>query len=135
MSVRLSCLLLLTIIAGCNLNDNKQSASIKGKGKLKFVELSHSFGELNHGDVVGHRFKVINEGKYPVVIQKVEKGCGCTDVIYKQQPIKPNDTTFIEVVFDTNGWHGRQVKQVVIHANDSIKKHELLVWTNIKSKK
>ncbi|WP_430816817.1 DUF1573 domain-containing protein [Carboxylicivirga sp. RSCT41] len=104
----------------------------QGKGKLRFTELSYNFGELKHGDVVGHRFKVINDGAYPVVIQKVKKGCGCTDVVFPKKPIEAKDSAYVEVVFDTKGWNGRQVKQVVVHANDSIKKHELLIWASIK---
>lgn len=130
MNVRLLGLLVLVLVAAsCG---NKQKASSKGKGQLKFTELSYNFGELEHGDVVGHRFKVINQGQYPVVIQKVKKGCGCTDVVFPKKPIEAKDSAYIEVVFDTKGWHGRQVKQVVVHANDSTSKHELLIWANIK---
>jgi hypothetical protein len=122
-------LLILVFTTSCG---NKQKISSKGKGKLKFTKLSHNFGELEHGDVVGYRFKVINEGQYPVVIQKVKKGCGCTEAFFPEKPIDSNDSAYVEVVFDTNGWHGRQVKQVVVHANDSTKRHELLIWANIK---
>lgn len=122
-------LFLVILLASCGI---KQNSHPKGKGKLKFTEVSYNFGELKHGDVVGHRFKVKNEGQYPVVIQKVKKGCGCTDVVFPKEPINAQDSAYIEVVFDTNSWHGRQVKQVVVHANDSIKRHELLIWANIK---
>ncbi|MCG8579948.1 MAG: DUF1573 domain-containing protein [Bacteroidales bacterium] len=120
---------IIVVSASCGTANKKQS---KGKGKLNFTELSYNFGELKHGDVVGHRFKVINEGEYPVVIQKVKKGCGCTDVLFPKKPIEAKDSAYVEVVFDTKGWKGRQVKQVVVHANDSTKKHELLIWANIK---
>ncbi len=121
--------LLLVTAVSCG---SRQQSTSKGMGKLKFSELSHNFGELEQGDVVGYRFKVINEGQFTVVIQNVVKGCGCTDVIFPEKPIEARDSAYVEVVFDTNGWQGRQVKQVVVHANDSLKKHELLIWANIK---
>lgn len=132
MAKYLGYLLLLVCLLGCAENSQKQSGHIKGKGKLQFTELSYNFGELAGGDVVGHRFAVINEGKYPVVIQKVKHGCGCTDAIFPKTPIEPSDTAYVEVVFDTKGWSGRQVKQVVIVANDSVQNHELLIWASIK---
>jgi len=124
--------LAVIVCFGCANGRSGQSGKAKGKGKLQFTELSHNFGELKQGDVVGHRFAFVNKGQYPVVIQKVKHGCGCTDAMYSKKPLNANDTAFIEVIFDTKGWHGRQVKQVVVVANDSIKKHELLVWASIK---
>lgn len=125
-------LLLVILVFGCVGKKQKSSTTLEGKGRLRFLELTYNFGELKHGDIVGHRFAVINEGAYPVVIQNVEHGCGCTDAMFPQKPIEPKDTVFVEVIFDTKGWTGRQVKQVVVMANDSIQKHELLVWASIK---
>ncbi len=129
---QLTFILLAGLLLSCSGNSKQQSALSKGKGKLRFTELTYNFGELHHGDVVGHRFAVVNEGRFPAVIQKVDHGCGCTDAIFPKSPIEPNDTVYVEVVFDTNGWSGRQVKQVIVLANDSIQKHELLIWASIK---
>jgi len=124
-------MLLMVLALSCN-TSQKGSEKLSGAiGKLKFEELSHNFGRLKHGDVVGHRFKFYNVGEGPVTIQKVDKACGCTDVIYPKKPVLLNDTAFVEVVFDTNGWLGRQVKRVAIMANDSVKVHELLIWAEI----
>jgi len=115
---------------GCSAPE-KNSTDSNVIGKLVFEELSYSFGTLKHGDVVGYRFKCYNSGKGPVSIHKVDKACGCTDVVYPKKPILPADTCYVEVVFDTNGWHGRQVKRVALMANDSVKVHELLIWAEI----
>jgi hypothetical protein len=132
MTIRWIYILLVLVLLSCNENKNNQSGPQNGKGKLRFTELSYNFGELHQGDVVGHRFALVNEGCFPVVIHEVEHGCGCTDALFPKSPIGPSDTAYIEVVFDTNGWSGRQVKQVVVLANDSIQKHELLIWASIK---
>ncbi len=125
-------LIVIMQLGACTGNQHSNSESAKSNGKLRFTELSFNFGSLTSGDVVGHRFPVINEGSSPVVIQKVEHGCGCTDAVFPQKPIKPLDTAFVEVIFDTNGWKGRQVKQIVVLADDSLKRHELLIWASIK---
>ncbi|WP_430810110.1 MULTISPECIES: DUF1573 domain-containing protein [unclassified Carboxylicivirga] len=116
--------------SACILGKKRQKEKI-GSGKLRFTELSYNFGTLRHGDVVAHRFRVVNEGDYPVTIQEVSHQCGCTDAFFTKAPIDPADTGYVEVLFDTKGWQGRQVKQVVVMANDSVKRHELLVWASI----
>lgn len=121
----------LSLLFACSTSEKKQQTQA-GRGKLKITELSYNFGTLSHGDVVGHNFKVINVGKFPVVIQSVDNGCGCTEVKYTKKPIEPSDTVFVEVIFDTNGLHGRQVKKVTLQANDSIQAHDLLIWAEIK---
>lgn len=125
-------LLFLGVAAfGCTSSQHGSDNSSTVGGKLKFEEQSYNFGSLKHGDVVGHRFKFYNEGEAPATIHTVDKACGCTDVIYPKKPISANDTAFVEIVFDTKGWYGRQVKRVVLTANDSVKVHELLIWAEI----
>lgn len=119
------------VVSGCGNSSTKQLKV--GRGKIKFEKTSHNFGNLKHGDVVGYRFKFYNKGLDPVTIQKIDKSCGCTDVIYPKKPVASQDSAFIEVVFDSKGRHGRQLKRVVITANnDSIRSHELLIWADIK---
>jgi len=120
--------LLFVAMACQHKNGHRQGVS---KGIVEFKEKSFSFGELKHGDVVGHRFKFINSGIEPVMIMHVEKSCGCTDVIYSHQPVLPGDSGFVELVFDTKGWNGRQVKQVKVLTNDSIGTRELRIWADI----
>lgn len=113
-------------LGGC-----QQGVSSSGKGLLVFPKNEFSFGELKEGAVVGHRFKCINEGSGPVVILDVKKGCGCTDVKFSSEPLLPGDSSTVELIFDTKGWSGMQVKRVVVVANDSIGSRELKIWANI----
>ena len=123
---------LFVLLFSCSSKHEKQKLSDLGSGKLKFEEYSFNFDELKQGDVVGHRFAFFNEGDAPVTIQKVDKFCGCTDVIYPHKPVMPGDTSYVEVIFDTKGRYGRQVKRIALYANDSAKMHELLIWAEIK---
>ncbi len=120
------------LFVACNNKGTHKKDANRVKGKLKFTERSYNFKQLKHGDVVGHRVKVINEGVAPVVIQKVENFCGCTEVKYTRKPIEAKDTVYLEVILDTKGYRGRQVKRIEITANDSIGTHEFLVWAEIK---
>ncbi|MCU4166600.1 DUF1573 domain-containing protein [Carboxylicivirga caseinilyticus] len=119
----------LILITSCQSNVNQKKGI--SKGFIEFKEKSFSFGTLNEGDVVGHRFTFINTGLEPVLILNVEKSCGCTDVRYPKVPVKSGDSAFVELVFDTRGWSGRQVKQVKVLSNDSIGIRELRIWADI----
>ena len=132
MVVRIVLLLLGAIAFSCTSSKHENDDKSDVTGKLKFEVYSYNFGKLKHGDIVGHRFKFYNNGDAPVIIQAVDKACGCTDVIYPKKPILPEDTAFVEIIFDSNGWNGRQVKRVALTANDSAKVHELLIWAEIK---
>lgn len=101
------------------------------KGFLTFTEKSHSFGSIKHGDVVGYQFTCVNTGVEPVRIINVKKGCGCTDVKYPQKPILAGDSAIVELIFDTRGWQGRQVKQVTVLTNDSVGSKELRIWADV----
>ncbi len=120
----------LGFIYACNTSAGKKSAATKGF--IHFEKNSYSFGELVEGDVVGHRFKCFNTGTEPVIIMHVDKTCGCTDVKYSEEPILPGDSSYVELIFDTRGWSGRQVKQVKVITNDSLAVKELRIWADIK---
>lgn len=121
---------ILLLFLSCQVQrEQKQGLS---KGYIEFREKSFSFGEVKHGDVIGHSFKCYNTGSEPVTILHVKKSCGCTDVKYSQKPVLPGDSTYVEVVFDTRGWRGRQVKQIRVLSNDSIGERELRVWADVK---
>nr|WP_319398427.1 DUF1573 domain-containing protein [uncultured Carboxylicivirga sp.] len=121
--------IVLCLLVSCGNNKNQRKGI--SKGFVEFKEKSFSFGTLNEGDVVGHRFTFINTGIEPVMILNVEKSCGCTDVKYPQTPVRAGDSAFVEMVFDTRGWSGRQVKQVKVLANDSLGVRELRIWADV----
>lgn len=124
--------ILIFFVYACSGKSKRLKEMDTSKGFIEFKQDSYSFGELTEGDVVGHRFKCFNSGVEPVHILHVDKTCGCTDVKYSKKPILPGDTTYVELIFDTKGWSGRQVKQVKVITNDSLPVKELRIWADIK---
>ncbi|MCU4175411.1 DUF1573 domain-containing protein [Carboxylicivirga sp. N1Y90] len=121
---------LLVTLLGCSSSSSKNEG--KGtKGFLSFTEKVHNFGTIKHGDVVGYQFSCVNTGTEPVRILDVKKGCGCTDVKYPEQPVLAGDSAVVELIFDTKGWQGRQVKQVTVLTNDSVGFKELRIWADV----
>lgn len=132
MKFRKPVILLMVLLSGLSACHQKVSKSKSlSKGFVEFKQKSYSFGRLKDGDVVGHRFWFVNIGTEPVAILHVEKSCGCTDVNYPKNLVMPGDSAFVELVFDTNGWSGRQVKQAKVLTNDSEGEKELRIWADI----
>jgi len=127
--VSIFCMIAASII-GCN-TSLKSKCSGTGQGVLVFEKEMHNFGQVTYGDVLGVSFKCYNQGHEPVIINEVVLGCGCTEVNYSNEPLVPGDSLYLEVVFDSKGLHGRQVKKVTVQASDSLRTHDLYIWADV----
>jgi len=127
--VFISCVI-ATIVIGCN-TSLKSKCSGTGQGVLVFEKEIHNFGQVNYGDILGVSFKCYNQGYESVIINEVVLGCGCTEVNYSKEPLEPGDSLYLEVVFDSKGLQGRQVKKVTVQASDSLRTHDLYIWADV----
>lgn len=79
----------------------------------------HDFGDVQVGDVVQTKFRVINKGDAPLVIDEVRTSCGCAKAVSHAKEITPGQETEIEVSYDSVGLSpGRKTQSVLIHTND-----------------
>lgn len=121
------CLILLLLIfnlafIGCNNRPTgtvKPSASYdsakkKGLGKIELTEEMHNFGALKEGEIVSYSFKIKNNGTAPFRLSRVEPTCGCLTVKYDTTEMAVLATSFIEVIFHSEGEWGNQIKTVNI---------------------
>lgn len=127
--VSLFCIL-ATLVVGCD-TSLKAKRSDARQGVLVFEKEMHNFGQVNYGDVLGVSFKCYNQGNESVIINEVVLGCGCTEVNYSKEPLEPGDSLYLEVVFDSKGLQGRQVKKVTVQASDSLRTHDLYIWADV----
>ncbi len=122
----------LTVIHGCKPGSKQKKESIvKHNTEVKINKTYHSFGNVKEGEIVGCYFEVANTGNYPLVINKVKPGCGCTAVKYTQKPILPGKVGEVEVRFNSKGFKGKQYKVVQVYANIEKKKKELVITANV----
>lgn len=59
---------------------------------MEISEEVHNFGNIAQGIPVKHQFQVKNTGDEPLVIQNVQKVCGCTVTEWTKAPIMPGET-------------------------------------------
>ena len=75
-----------------------------------------------------HNFLVYNPGKTPLVINKVETACSCTQAIGPKNPILEGQTDTIHVKYNGNGFvEGHWIKSIYVYANIEKKYIELLI--------
>jgi len=86
--------------------------------KLVFDEQNHDFGELKQGGKVSWDYHFNNTGKRDLVIRRVKASCGCTAADPEKTLLKPGESSFIKVNFNTNGLLGDEYKTVMVISND-----------------
>ena len=123
----------LLLITSCNkskekgeissdLINNPATASSKTKNSKKMPEITfekttHDFGEIVQGEIVSYAFKFTNTGKRELIISNIVPSCGCTVPKFPKRPIKPNESDFIVIIFDSKGRKNNFFKNVSIFAN------------------
>lgn len=65
------------------------------------------------------RFIYRNAGGSDLVIHSAVASCGCTVPSFSREPLPPGGEESMEVVFDTAGRSGKQVKTIYVRSNAS----------------
>lgn len=93
-----------------------------GSSNIGFVREMHNFGTLKAGEIVSFSFIFMNYGAIPFSIKKVETSCGCIKVVYDKKDIAPREKSVIEVIFNTSGEWGNQLKMIEVETSRGEKK-------------
>lgn len=97
------------------------SSFLKAQAKLVVKDTKQSFGFVKKGEVVKLNFEFKNLGNAPLIISDIEIGCSCTTVDFPKEPILPNATNTITIIFDTKTVYDRQDRTVLVNSNGSTK--------------
>jgi hypothetical protein len=90
-------------------------------GKIKFLVLSHSFGDVLRGQKVSHSFEFTNIGTGPLEIMGVHAPCGCTVVEAGTGKVyQPGESGTIVVTLDTTDFTNQIVKPVTVVTSEPI---------------
>jgi hypothetical protein len=84
---------------------------------ITFESLEYDFGKITQGEVVSVDFHFRNTGKKNLIISGASGSCGCTVPKWPKEPIAPNKTGVIQVVFDSEGKRGYQEKTITVATN------------------
>ena len=112
-------------------NSTSEEKIEKGTPVIEFEVESYDFGEIAPGEKVSYTFKYTNTGDANLVVQSATAGCGCTVPKWNKDPLPPGEKGFVEVVFDSSGRKGKQIKQVTIKTNGNPAVRMLQIQANI----
>ena len=118
------------IISACGNNENKLpselinnpitaegSTSIDKLPVINFKTTEHDFGKIQDGIEVSYKFKFTNTGKGDLLISQVKTSCGCTASRFPKKVIKPGESNFIELTFNSIHRSGFNHKTATVLAN------------------
>ena len=117
------------MVAACN-NNAKQSAAVTdvpgvqktatdGSAALTFEEKVHNFGKITEGEKVAYSFKFTNTCNSPLLIEDAISSCGCTVPEWPKEPVKPGQSGYMKVIFDSHGKSGYTEKEISIKINNN----------------
>jgi hypothetical protein len=86
---------------------------------MTFTEEKHDFGKITQGEKVTYSFQFTNTGGSDLVISSAQGSCGCTVPSYQKTPIKPGESSKVDVVFDSEGKSGLVSKTVTLVTNSN----------------
>ena len=124
-------LLLAAFCISCAGNQPKTDVQ-KGTPQISFDDESFNFGTIAQGEKVSHTFKFRNIGDGPLQITDVTTSCGCTASKYSLEPVAPGESGTVEVIFDSYGREGKQLKSANVWTNCGEKPVKLQIFAEIK---
>jgi len=123
------------IVGSCHPGTQKTAPNNKsdesGVAKFVFSEEIHNFGSLKAGEVVSFTFIFRNEGTKTLTITEVDSGCGCTEVKIENKNIEPGQEGKIEVIYNSAGEVGRQLKTITLFSNAEPAQKHLYLKANV----
>lgn len=114
---------------------SSQSTPTSGITTISFDHISHEFGKQESGPKYTTSFSFKNTGHENLFISEANASCGCTVPSWPKEAIKPGESGEIEVVFDSKGRTGEQLKTVTVTTNTEPNKNVLTIHTILYQKK
>lgn len=103
-----------------------------GLPEILFDSEMHDFGRIKSGEILAYSYVFKNAGKSDLIIDKAEADCSCIQVTIPKKNIPPGKKGIIEVVFNSGGMIGKQLKTVEIQSNSKEPKH-LIIFAEVEN--
>lgn len=116
---------ILGILSSCDIRNNHKYGGIQPQPAQKFsdstkvqmIDSAYDFGKVTDGEKVTYNYRFKNIGTKPLVISSAMASCGCTVPENPEEPIKPGQTGYIKVVFNSEGREGPAHKTITVVSN------------------
>lgn len=96
---------------------NNASMVFTDSTSVQIIDSVHNFGSVTDGEKVEYSYRFKNTGKKSLIISSAVASCGCTVPKKPEEPIKPGETGFLKVVFNSKGRVGEVHKEITVTSN------------------
>ena len=128
-------LFLVILVTGCQSKQSGREVVNSTDSTLKpevvFIENFFDFGNIKQGETVSHTFFFKNKGTANLIIKDAIPSCGCTTPRFSTEPVAPGKQGQVEVLFNSEGWEGSQIKQVTLKLNTEIGYSTVTIRANV----
>ena len=104
---------------------NTLSGQKKSEENLLIRNKVVDFGIVKEDTILNARYYLMNKGNTEIKINYVNPDCSCTDYYVSNYTIKPNDSIFVDLSFDTKQKYGVQKLYTIISADTETKMYKL----------
>ncbi len=128
----------LTCFAACNSSkapDQKKLAGVISDTahytSIQWTDSIIDIGTVKKGKTAIAAFRFKNTGNYPLILQDVRPGCGCTIADYTKTPVEPGNEGMVEATFHSDKANAGAIHKslIVLTANTKDKKEFVLSFT------
>ena len=109
-------LLLLSIVC-CNVPKHHINTNDLSNSSL------YDFGTTKKNKTLQVSFSIKNTFDIPIILNKVTTSCKCVQTKLTKNQLKPNETTKMDVTFNTKGFKGLQQKVITIETDNPNNKY------------
>ncbi|MCQ2974524.1 MAG: DUF1573 domain-containing protein [Bacteroidales bacterium] len=104
----------------------------QSEAKIEFNEIEYDFGTIGELDgAITHRFVYKNVGTAPLILNSVYTSCGCTSPAWSKEPVKPNNSGYVDVTFDPRDRPGMFTKSITVNSNSKNVQNVLYISGNV----
>ena len=96
---------------------------------LVFDPPTKDLGVISKSEIQEFTVYLINRGRKPVPLDRIQGSCGCTSISYEQQPIKPGERRAIKVKFSPANFKGPVRKEIAISTKDTVQVVKIFEFT------
>jgi Protein of unknown function (DUF1573) len=105
------------IADGSNIDSTKKANAINNPTTVQLIDSAFDFGIITEGEKVEYSYRFKNTGTTPLMVMSATASCGCTVPEKPEKPVMPGETSYIKVVFNSQGKVGQNHKDITVIAN------------------
>lgn len=119
---------------GVNIDSTKAAQAMNQPTTVQVIDSVFDFGTVTDGEKVEFNYRFKNTGNTPLIVVSASASCGCTVPEKPEKPVLPGETSYIKVVFNSQGRVGQAHKDVTVIANTTPAFPVLKLSGNVKAK-